>query len=144
MYTARRRVEFHQTDAAGLMHFSAFFTMMEEAEHEFLRHLGLSVLAHDDQGKLSWPRVAAQCEFSGPLRFEEEVAIDVLVSRLGETSVTYGFTVRRAAPSGGDKHSVVARGSITAVCCRFQPDGTPLPSPIPEPIRQKLSAHAAP
>ena len=55
-----RRVEFRDTDAAGLAHFSTYFTFMEEAEHEFLRRRGLSVLMHDADGPLSWPRVAAK------------------------------------------------------------------------------------
>ena len=50
-YTTSRRIEFRDTDAAGIAHFSVFFTMMEEAEHEFLRHLGLSVLMRDEKGR---------------------------------------------------------------------------------------------
>ncbi len=134
MYTARRMVEFHDTDAAGLMHFSAYFTMMEEAEHEFLRHLGLSVLVHDAAGKLSWPRVSAKCDFTAPIKFQDELAIDVVVVRLGEKSVTYDF-VFHCGPT------VVARGSITAVCCRFHEDGRPLATEIPAEIRQRLQPH---
>ena len=43
-FSATRRVEFRDTDAAGIMHFASFFPLMESVEHEFLRHLGLSVL----------------------------------------------------------------------------------------------------
>ena len=42
-YRTCRRVEFRDTDAAGIMHFSTYFTYMEEVEHEFLRSLGTSV-----------------------------------------------------------------------------------------------------
>jgi 4-hydroxybenzoyl-CoA thioesterase/acyl-CoA thioester hydrolase len=41
-----RRVEFRDTDAAGIMHFSTFFNRMEEAEHELLRTLGTSVFTY--------------------------------------------------------------------------------------------------
>ncbi|WP_231612238.1 acyl-CoA thioesterase [Novipirellula galeiformis] len=44
MYTTQRRVEFRDTDAAGIVHFSAFFPLMESAEHEMLRSLGISVM----------------------------------------------------------------------------------------------------
>ena len=33
----QRRVEFSETDAAGIVHFSNFFRYMEGAEHAFLR-----------------------------------------------------------------------------------------------------------
>ncbi|MCG8653286.1 MAG: hypothetical protein MI861_25835, partial [Pirellulales bacterium] len=39
-FSTKRRVEFRDTDAAGIVHFSAFFPMMEAAEHEMLRSLG--------------------------------------------------------------------------------------------------------
>ena len=59
-YKTTRRVEFRDTDAAGIMHFSAFFTRMEEAEHELIRHIGLSVFDRDEEGTISWPRVSAR------------------------------------------------------------------------------------
>ena len=43
-FTATRRVEFRDTDAAGIMHFASFFPLMESVEHEF-SPLGLSVLS---------------------------------------------------------------------------------------------------
>ena len=42
--TTRRRVEFRDTDAAGIVHFSAFFVWMESAEHELLRAAGVPVV----------------------------------------------------------------------------------------------------
>src|SRR5688572_30626127 len=48
-YKTSRRIEFRDTDAAGIAHFSVFFTFMEEAEHEFLRHVGLSVHVQHEQ-----------------------------------------------------------------------------------------------
>ena len=41
-FVTSRRVEFSDTDAAGIVHFVAFFRMMEQAEHELLRSVGLS------------------------------------------------------------------------------------------------------
>jgi len=39
----RRRVEFAETDMAGIAHFSSFVIYMEQAEHALLRSLGTSV-----------------------------------------------------------------------------------------------------
>ena len=51
-FVTSRRVEFSDTDAAGIMHFVAFFRMMEQAEHELLRSVGLSVVMHEPSGKI--------------------------------------------------------------------------------------------
>ena len=42
-YRLRRRVQFHETDAAGIVHFSWFYRYMEEAEHALWRQAGLSI-----------------------------------------------------------------------------------------------------
>ena len=64
-FRTQRRVEFCETDAAGIVHFAEFFPYMEQAEHAMLRHLGLSVVFHDDQGVISWPRIAPAATIRG-------------------------------------------------------------------------------
>ncbi len=136
-FTATRRVEFRDTDAAGIMHFASFFPLMESVEHEFLRHLGLSVLSHDGQGPFSWPRVNAQCDFQSAVKFEDVLTITLNISRLGNKSVTYKFEVR-------DGERPVATGQMTAVCCRLPAtDGTLRSIPIPEDVAAKLRPYCA-
>lgn len=125
------RVEFRDTDAAGIAHFSVYFTYMEEAEHELWRSLGLSVKHTADGEIISWPRVSAHCDYHGPLRFEDVVDIEVVIEQLGEKSVTFGFHL-------GSGSRRVATGRVTAVCCRFPQDAPPQSIAIPEDIREKL------
>lgn len=130
-FRVRRRVEWCDTDAAGIAHFTAYFRYMEAAEHELLRHLGLSVQMHDAAGKLSWPRVNVDCDFRGSLRFEDEPTIDVNLVRLGEKSATYRFDFTLDGV-------LVATGTTTAVCCRVV-EGEPLQAiAIPAEIAAKL------
>ena len=131
-FQVTRRVEFRDTDAAGIVHFSVFFTYMEEAEHELWRHLGLSVKQHDGDDVISWPRVSAQCDYRSPARFEEEVTIAGRVQRLGEKSVTFAFDITV-------QQRPVASGTLTAVCCRIPKEGPPTSIAIPEEIRAKLA-----
>ena len=132
-FSTTRRVAFRDTDAAGIMHFSVFFTWMEDAEHELLRHLGMSVSTRDCEGEISWPRVAAQCDFKSPIRFEDEVTITVQLDRLGEKSATYAFQFTH-------QQREVAVGSLTAVCCRIPPGGVPFSIAIPDAIGKKLQS----
>jgi 4-hydroxybenzoyl-CoA thioesterase/acyl-CoA thioester hydrolase len=136
-FVTTRRVEFSDTDAAGIMHFAAFFRLMEQAEHELLRSVGLSVIEHDADGMLSWPRVSAKCDFSAAARFEDVLEIEVRIARLGERSVTYAHRFLKSGQS-------LASGEITAVCCRLR-DGLPPQSlPIPPRIVEKLRPFALP
>jgi acyl-CoA thioester hydrolase len=135
-FVTTRRVEFSDTDAAGMTHFVAFFRMMEQAEHDLLRSVGLSVVSNDKDGKISWPRVAAKCEFEAVARFEDVLEIEVHISRLGEKSVTYAHRFSR----GGQP---LASGEVTAVCCRMRDGAPPAPIPIPASIVEKLRPFAA-
>ena len=116
-FRTTRRVEFSDTDAAGIAHFTAFFRYMEQAEHELLRSLGLSVFMPVDGQEITWPRVSSKCDFRSMAKFEEVLEIATSISRLGEKSVTWSFHF-----TIGPRE--VASGEITAVCCRVNPDGT--------------------
>ncbi|HEY4310491.1 MAG TPA: thioesterase family protein [Pirellulales bacterium] len=131
-FQTTRRVEFRDTDAAGIMHFSAFFNYMEQVEHEFLRHMGLSVITHDEEGTISWPRVSASCDYRGAVQFEDILDVEVQIIRQGEKSITYGFTFLHGKRP-------VAQGQITTVCCRLDAKAPPRSIPIPDWIVAKIA-----
>ena len=127
-----RRVDFCDTDMAGIAHFANFFRWMEAAEVAFLRDRGLSV-AMDWHGEaLGFPRVSAQCDYMKPARFEDVLDIDVTLERLGTKSATYAFVFSR----GGE---VLARGKITSACCRVGADHKLTAIAIPDDIRALLT-----
>ena len=76
---------------AGIVHFSRFFVFMESAEHEFLRSLGTSVTTEWNADIISWPRLAASCEYLNPAKFEDVLNIHLTVRRKGVKSLTYQF-----------------------------------------------------
>ncbi len=130
-FRTQRRIEFADTDAAGIAHFSSFFRLMEAAEHELLRSVGLSVFLRDDEGAISFPRVRAACDFRAALRFEDVADIDVRIERIGRTSVTYRFAFSRDGEP-------IATGEIVAVCCRVGQDAPPRAIELPKWIADKL------
>ena len=112
-FTMTHRVEFADTDLAGIMHFSNFFRLMERTEHAFFRSLGVSIHHQFGDQTISWPRVHASCDFKAPLRFEEEVEVQLRVREKKPKSLSYDFIFRKA---GGDPTAELARGSFTVVC----------------------------
>lgn len=131
-FVTKQRVEFHETDAAGIAHFSSFFVWMEQAEHEFLRSVGLRVIDNLDGRRISYPRVSAHCDYKSPIRFEDEFQIAVSITRLGRSSITYRFHFTMP-------NCDVATGSMTAVCCEL--GESPEAIPLPEHIRVALAPY---
>jgi acyl-CoA thioester hydrolase len=124
-----RRVQFAETDLAGIVHFSWMFRYMEEAEHAAWRAAGLSIA--EKGGALGWPRVAASFEFRNPLHFEDEVEVRVHLAEVGSRSLQYEHTIVR-----GD--TVIGSGRITTVCVQKAPDGTMRAAEIPAEIVRRL------
>jgi YbgC/YbaW family acyl-CoA thioester hydrolase len=116
-----RRVEFCETDLAGLMHFSNFFRFMETAEHAFFRSLGFSVIGSREGLQVCLPRVHVECDYMLPLRFEDEVRVRLLVERKSRRSLTYQFRFSRLK---GSEPEEVARGRMTVVSVKMQKDGS--------------------
>ncbi|MGD0410604.1 MAG: thioesterase family protein [Verrucomicrobiota bacterium] len=131
-----RRVEFSETDMAGLMHFSNYFRFMETAEQGFFRSLGLSVFRSGDP-PVSWPRVHAECDYKIPLHFEDEVEIHLLVAEKKPKALTFAFKFRKLNASPPVQ---VARGALTAVCVRHEPDGRMAVCPMPQMASDKIQA----
>lgn len=102
----RRRVEWADTDASGKYHNTVAFKLAEQAETRLLDALGL---LEDVYGRL--PRVHMSADLTEPLRFNDEVEVDLRVEEVGKTSLTYGFDIRKGGRS-------VAVGRMIAVLLR--------------------------
>ena len=147
-FSIERRIEFRDTDAAGIVHFSAFFPMMEAAEHAMLRSLGIPVLPESETQlpdgttlpPVTWPRIAANCRYCVAARFEDLLQIQVRVTHIGNSSVEYHCRFLR-----GDE--LIAEGTLAAVCCYLNHStehgaGSHLTkTPIPDSIRKLLARH---
>lgn len=138
-FKIRRLVEFSDTDMAGIVHHAVFYRYMESAEHAFFRSLGLSVAPPKTASSVGWPRVHTEADFSAPLRFEDEVEIQLLVAEKKSKALTYAFRLRKLnGPDGGE----VARGAITVVCVKMV-NGQMKATNIPKAIADKIQVAPA-
>ncbi len=120
-YTTTIRVEFCDTDMAGIVHFANFFRYMERAESEFFRAFGKTLAKHNDDGtSVGWPRVNTSCSFKAPAYYEDELEVRIFVMRRGVKSLTLQFEFWR-----NETH--IATGQIKTAYCLFRP-GQPLQS----------------
>src|SRR5579863_1404739 len=131
-FTFDRRIQFFDTDMAGIVHFANFYRFMEEAEHEMFRSLGEKIVENQLDGSvLGWPRVRASCTFEAPAYYDDSISIDIFITRVGVKSLTMSFKFRR-----GDQQ--IANGELKTVFCRFQRDGKFESIAIPARFTDKL------
>ena len=109
-HRTRRRIEFADTDMAGIVHFARFFIFMETAEHEFLEQLGVPVHFEHEGRPVGWPRLAASCQYKSPARLGEVLDIVVRVKRKGRRSMTWSVVFTREG-------TLIAEGELSTICC---------------------------
>lgn len=121
------RVRFGDTDASGRIFYASLLRHFDAAETEFLRSIGCGY--GDEAGETGFPRVHLDCHFISPLTYDDPMAIEVTVERVGRTSFTLMFDVRV-------KERQAARGKITIVSIDRK---TQRPTPLPEKLRTALA-----
>jgi acyl-CoA thioester hydrolase len=134
-YRLKRRVQFYETDAAGIVHFSWFFRYMEEAEHALWRAVGLSVAPPGSE--IGWPRVSTSFEFHRALRFEDEFEIWLRVTAIGTKTIQFACQLTR-------DDTKVATGALTIACASQLPNQPLKAIPIPPEIAARFQVAAGP
>ncbi len=131
-FVYHRRVQFAETDMAGIVHFSNYYRYMEEAEHAYLQSIGLSVMMTQPDGTvIGWPRVRSACNYMAPARYQDEIEIRVNVSRKGVKSLTLDFEFWR-------RDTQLAKGSLKTVCCIIAHNQDLQSIPIPPEMDAKI------
>ena len=125
----KRRVQFSETDAAGIVHFSCFFRYMEDAEHALWRANGLAI--HTAESPIGWPSVATAFEYHRALKFEQEFDVTIRVTQLAKRTISYTCEI-----SQDEKR--IATGSLKIACVTKQPDGGMRSVEIPEEIAMRF------
>lgn len=127
-HTYLRRVHFHETDMAGLVHFSNFFRYAEEAEEDLFRNLGQGAVdriwAAGQPDGMGWVRIGAELKYKNPAKIDDLLEVVLTLTRI--TSRGLVFDVRIA--KGDD---LVAEGRLETFCVRQSPDG-PRAAAIPD------------
>jgi acyl-CoA thioesterase FadM len=103
-----RRIEWMDTDAAGQHHNTAIMRLVESAEAALHRNLGIV-----DETFGRTPRVRAETNFRGRLRFDDLVRVELRVDDVGRTSLRYGFAVHRGRELVADGALVIVRFDTT-------------------------------
>jgi acyl-CoA thioester hydrolase len=133
-FVYRRRVQFAETDLAGIVHFSWMFRYMEEAEHALWRAAGLSVAAPG--ADVGWPRVAAAFDYRSPLHFEDELDVAVRIDEVTQRTIRFAFVITRA-------DTIIGSGTMTTACVSKGPGNAMRSTNVPAEIVDRLRKAAS-
>lgn len=166
IFTWNRRVEFAETDAAGIVHFSSFFLYMEQAEHALFRSLGLSIFRNRPTSASQAPLPAtppsspSSTDSAEPSECWASIELDAVSWPRVHCSCDFHspayfedelsidlFIERLGSKSLTYKHivrrgqDILAIGRVSSVCSRVDPVSNRLTGcPIPDFIRQKFQS----
>ncbi len=137
VFSARYRVQWSETDAAGFVHFSNFLRYCERAEEDFLLGLGFRYRFIDGSSTpvMEFPRVRAGCEYRAPLRPGDMFRVDIVDVVLGNKSIAYRFEITNETLG---KLSAVCE--IVAVAYSLERGES---VPVPRELRERLLAAGA-
>lgn len=91
-------VRFGDADPAGLVYYPVLFHYCHVAMEEFFAaRCGIAYARLLAEERLGFPTVNARAEFFAPLVYGDVAVVEVFVSRVGRSSATFEYTIRRAA-----------------------------------------------
>ena len=129
------RVPFQDIDAAGIVFYAHLFRYAHEAYEQFMQQIGCSLQEMLAQGSYLLPLVHAEADYHRPLRYADQLCLELRLKRLGRTSFTLGYRVL-----GEDQTTHASLETVHVALDRT----TQRPLTLPDSLRKALSPGAAP
>lgn len=136
-HTSTRKIEFSETDMAGLVHFSNFFKYMETAERDFFEAAGVDLIRTKPGELVGWPRARAECKFSAPLRFGDTIDIHIAVKSVKDRSIDYQFRIFRRNEDGS--RTQAGKGHMTTILAQLCENGELKSVELTADLRDKIT-----
>ena len=133
-------VRLHETDLGGIVHHPNYFHWIEETEYDFFEKIGEPVVGDFDENLegSGWPRSEMNVKFLQPVKFRDEIRVDLRIQRIRSAAIIYAVDMFRV--NSDKSEDKVLSGNYTATCCLY--DGTfknpPRVIPIPDSFLAKI------
>ena len=130
-FTSIQKIRFDDVDGAGIVYYPQFFHLCHAAFEDFFDSAASISYPELIRGRrLGFPTVAIDSSFSAPLTYGDQAVIELSVERIGTTSVTFAYRIRRRRDGTDCFHA-----TVTTVLIDLD---TQQPQPIPEDLRAIL------
>jgi len=121
------RVRYEETDRMGIAYYGKYFVWFEVARTEFFRKIGLSYRRMEEERKVHFMVVGAQCTYKSPVTYDDSITIETGIKDMRNTSLTFSYTIKKGS-------TLVALGETVHVFTNM--DRKPIK--IPEEVRKAL------
>ncbi|WP_017753414.1 acyl-CoA thioesterase [Calidifontibacillus oryziterrae] len=129
------RVNWGDTDKAGIVYYPNYFKWFDIAGHQFFRSIGLSPATLEEEKGIILPLLDAKCSFEKPLYYDDIITIQTEVAEIHNKVVKLNHAVYRGSDKTGYGYEV--RGWVK------KSDGTYKAVPIPDDVVSILKEDCA-
>ena len=120
------KVRYSEIDFQGMVYNAHYLTYFDIGVHEFFHSLPYDYTGVGQATGKDFNMVMGKVDYRRPLRLDEEFAIEVSISRVGRTSLTFELSIR-----AGDEEEPRATGEIVSVHADQATNrSVPLPAPL--------------
>lgn len=105
----RVRVQYQDTDQAGVVHHAAYLRFMEQARVELLRERGVNYRRFEEEVGKGIPVVEVQVRYRQPARFDDALELETWVSICNRAKLVFEYRVWR-------DETLLTEASITCAC----------------------------
>ncbi|WPZ16994.1 thioesterase family protein [Geobacillus subterraneus] len=124
------RVNFGDTDAAGIVYYPNYFKWFDIAGHQFFRSIGLPPAKLMNEQSIILPLLDVGCTFEHPLYYDDIITIKTAVEEVNRKTIKLRHEVFRGEVRTG--HGFELRGWVK------EENGRIFAVPIPDDVRQLL------
>ena len=125
------KIRFGDIDHAGIVYYPRFLHYFHVALEEFFGlQLGIEYPILIDEYRIGLPTVHLETDFRRPLRYGDQIEVEVSVLKIGKSSITFGYRVFKSR-----KEQPLIEGHNVAVCLDMD---TFEKRDIPNWLRQRL------
>lgn len=133
-HTIQYRVQWGDTDAAGIVFYPNYFRWFDHTGLEFLRALGLPLETLIRQHQIILPIIDAGCRFHHPARYSDLLTIETTITEMRARTFRFEYRVSCAGEITGRGYEV--RGCVRSPASA---DGKLELIAFPEEIRSRLA-----
>ncbi|HLC42857.1 MAG TPA: thioesterase family protein [Methylomirabilota bacterium] len=95
-FTSVQKIRFDEVDGAGIVYYPQFFHLCHAAFEDFFDSAApVSYPELVRERRMGFPTVAIESTFSAPLVYGDVAVVELTVERMGRSSVTFGYVIRK-------------------------------------------------
>jgi acyl-CoA thioester hydrolase len=100
------RINWGDTDKAGIVYYPNFFKWFDIAGHQFFRSIGLSPAKLEEEYQIILPLLEANCTFENALYYDDIITIKTVVGEINRKTIRLHHEIFRGETRAGRGHEV--------------------------------------